>query len=305
MRLFIKNTVSGWAVLLLLFVSGPVQGQELNARVEILAPQVPNANKRVMDVLQKIATDFLNNRSWTGRKVTPNERIDCNFVITIHSWDGASEYTAQSQIVSMRPVYETTYDSPVLNMMDKNFDFSYVEGQIMEFSEQQFMNNFTSLLAFYAYVIIGMDADTFAPNGGNFYFQKASGIVNNAQQGGFKGWRSFDGNESRYWLSANLLDAKFDLLRNFVYRYYRQGLDQLSSNQSAAHESLKVMLPDLKKLDRFGQGSMLDQLFFTAKAGELAGIYSNLNHQERMNAYQILMEIDPANSNKYEEMRNR
>lgn len=283
----------------------PVNAQELHARVEILAPQVPNANKRVLDVLQRVVTDFLNKRSWTGKQVLSQERIDCNVVITINSWDGSSEYTAQAQILSVRPVFDTTYDSPILNMVDKDFDFSYVEGQIVDFSDQQYMSNLTSLLAYYAYLILGMDADTFSLEGGANYFSSAQNVLNNAQNGGFKGWRSMDGNENRYWLLNNLQDRRYQAIRHFQYEFYRNGMDLMVSQPQVAQTNIKSLLPTLKNIERFGQGAVLDQIFFTSKSNELVGIFGGMNHQDRMQAYQLLMEVDPSNGNKYEALRNR
>jgi len=288
-----------------LFLSLGAHSQELNVKVEVLAPQVPNANKRIMEVIEKMASDFLNSRSWTGREVLPSERIDGNIVITIQSWDGSSEYVAQAQILSMRPVFGTNYNSPVFNKVDKNFNFSYLEGQVMDYSEQEYKNNFTSLLAYYAYMMIGMDADTFSPLGGNPYFQQAQAIVNTAQQGGNEGWRSFDGNDNRYWLAQNMVDRKFEALRLISYEYHRNGLDMLSSQMNQAQNALKNLLPEFKKIDRFGMGSLIDQVFFTTKSTELTGVYSGLPHQDRMLAFQTLVELDPANTHKYEALRNR
>lgn len=289
----------------LIFLCFTAKSQELNIQVEVLAPQLPNANKRIMEVIEKISTDFLNSRSWTGREVLPSERIDGNLVITLQSWDGSSEYTAQAQILSMRPVYGTNYSTPVFNKVDKNFNFSYLEGQVMDYADQQFKNNLTSLLAFYAYTLIGMDADTFSPLGGTPYFQQAINVVNSAQQGGFEGWRSFDGNDNRYWLSQNFMDRKFEGLRMISYAYHRNALDMLSLETSQGQGVLKNLLPEFKKIDRFGLGSVLDQVFFTTKSAELTGIYSGLTHQDRMQAFQTFTESDPSNTTKYEALRNR
>lgn len=282
-----------------------MSAQELNARVEILSPQVTHTNKRVLDVLEGIISDFLNRRSWTGNQVQPSERIDCSFVITINSWDGSSEFTAQAQIMSMRPVFNTSYASPILNMMDKDFNFSYTDGQIMDYSDQQFMNNLTSLLAYYAYLIIGMDADTFSPHGGDPFYTAARSVVNNAQNTNYSGWRSMDGDANRYWLINNLQDRRYSTIRDFLYDFSRLGLDQLADSPEVARQHIIGAVGGLKDVDRFSQGAVLDQLFFTAKASELVGVLSNLPQQERMQAYNLLISIDPSNSNKYEALRNR
>lgn len=287
------------------FNSTRLTAQELNARVEILSPQLPHTNKRVLEVLQKIMSDFLNNRSWTGLTVEPNERIDCNFVITISEWDGLSEFTGQAQILSMRPVYHTNYNSPVLNMTDEDFNFTYTEGQMIDYSDQQFSNNLTSLLAYYAYLIIGMDADTFSRDGGTNYFTQAQRVVNNAQNTAYSGWRFMDGNSNRYWLITNLLDRRYEPVRQFQYEYSRQGLDVLAENPEMGRKNIQESMKLLSSIDRMAQGAMLGQLLFTAKASEFVGILSGLNPQERLQSYHFLSEIDPSNDSKYEALRGR
>lgn len=283
----------------------PARAQELNARVEILSPQLPHTNKRVLDVLQRVITDFLNKRSWTGQQIQPNERIDCSFVITINTWDGVSDFTGQAQIMSMRPVYNTNYSSPILNMVDRDFNFSYVDGQMIDYSDQQFTSNLTSLLAYYANLIIGMDADTFSPDGGTPYYQVAMGIVNNAQSSQYTGWRFMDGDANRYWLVNNMQDRRFYPIRKFLYEYSRQGLDQLAENPVQARQNIVKSMELLKTVDRMGQGAMLDQLFFMAKSNELVGVLSALNPQERVQMFNLLSEIDPSNSGRYEVLRSR
>lgn len=287
------------------FQATRLSAQELNARVEILSPQLPQTNKRVLDVLQKIMSDFLNNRSWTGLPVAPNERIDCNFVITISEWDGLSEFSGQAQILSMRPVYQTNYNSPVLNMTDDEFNFSYTEGQMIDYSDQQFTNNLTSLLAYYAYLIIGMDADTFSPEGGTNYFTQAQRVVNNAQNTAYSGWRFMDGNSNRYWLITNLLDRRYESVRKFQYEYSRHGLDLLAENPAQGRKNIVASMDLLSSIDRMAQGAMLGQLLFTAKANEFVGILSGLNPQERVQSYHFLSEIDPSNDSKYQALRGR
>lgn len=281
-----------------------VMGQDLNARVEILSPQVQNTNKRALDVLRKAISDFLNNRSWSANQVRPEERIDCSFVITINAWDGSSNFTAQAQIVSTRPVFNTTYNSPVLSISDQHFNFSYTEGQLMDYSDQQYMNNLTSLLAFYAYIIVGLDADTFEHNGGTPFYTAAQNIVNYAQNTGFSGWRSMEGLNNRFWLVNNLLDRRYQPIRDFLYSFSMKGLDTMAENAQQARKMMLDLLPLLQKVDRLAQGAVFNQVFFTAKSDELVGVFSGMGPQERVQAYNILAEVDPANAGKYERLRN-
>jgi hypothetical protein len=283
--------------------SSSVYGQDLNARVEILSPQVQNTNKRVLDLLQKVMRDFLNNRSWSQRIVQPQERIDCSFVITITSWDGSSSFKAQAQIASTRPVFQSGYQSPMLNRMDTQFDFTYVEGQSLDFSDQQFSNNLTSLLAYYAYLIVGIDADTFAPNGGTTAFQAAQAVVNQSQYAGFEGWGSMDGTQNRYWIVQNLLDTRYQPIRAFWYAFSREGLDRMHDQPTQARVQMKELLSLLNQIDRQAQGAILDQLFFTAKVHEFVGIFGSLAIQDRMAISQLLIQMDPANATHYETLK--
>ncbi|MFC7523518.1 DUF4835 family protein [Parapedobacter sp. GCM10030251] len=301
-----KNMVKRLGIALVFFIGAVcfARAQDLNARVQILSPQVQNTNKRALDVLEKAISDFLNNRTWSANEVQPQERIDCSFVITINAWDGSSNFTAQAQIISTRPVFNTSYNSPVLSISDNNFNFSYTEGQLMDYSDQQYMNNLTSLLAYYAYIIVGLDADTFESNGGTPFYTAAQNIVNNAQNTGFNGWRSMEGTDNRFWLVNNLLDRRYQPLRDFLYSFYLRGLDKMSENAMEARKTILELLPMLRKVDRLAQGAVFNQVFFTAKSDELIGIFGGMGPQERVQAYNVLAEVDPANANKYESLRN-
>ncbi len=278
--------------------------QDLNARIQvILAPQIQNSNKRTLDVLEGSLKDFLNGRQWTANDLQVQERIDCNFVITITDWDGSSSFKAEAQIQSSRPVYGTSYNSTVLNLSDKDFDFNYSEGQALEFSDQNFTNNLSSLLAYYAYIITAMDDDTFSKMGGNSNFNKAQTVVNNCQNTSSKGWKAFDGSRNRYWLIENLTNKSYNTIRQTLYDYHRNGLDIMADNQSKGRSVIFSLLPQLQKMDSQKQGSMLMQVFFASKADELTNIFSEADPQEKMKAYNILTEIDPANITKYEALK--
>ncbi|SEM98986.1 protein of unknown function [bacterium A37T11] len=279
--------------------------QDLNARVQVLSPLVQNTNKRALEVLQKAISDFLNNRQWSDKKLKPQESIDCSFVINITSWDGSTNFKAEAQIVSTRPVYNTSYNSPVLNMADKEFDFEYTEGSPMDYSDQQYTNNLTSLLAYYAYIIVGMDSDTFSPEGGTFYYNRAQTVVNNAQNSNNTGWKSIESMRNRFWLVSNLLDQKYKPLRDFMYSFYANCLDKMVDSPNSARRSILDLLPSLQNVDRFGQGAMFNQVFFTAKADEFIGLTGGMAPPDRMKALNILSQADPANANKYETIRNQ
>jgi hypothetical protein len=295
-----------YTYLLNLFVFGLVSAsaQDLNARVQILSPQIQITNKRAIDELEITMRDFLNNRKWSTDNYKTQERIDCSFILNIISWDGSSNFKAEAQIQSSRPIYGTTYGSTILNLSDKDFNFSYFEGQPLEFSDQIFMNNLSAILAYYAYTIVGLDYDSFSKLGGSPYYIKARNIVENAQNTPFAGWKAFDDLRNRYWLIENLNNKSYTPVREILYQYHRNGLDLMAENSLKARKQILSLLPDFQKIEKQKQGSMLNQMFFTAKATELINVIEQADPQEKLKAFSILSEIDPANIGKYEMLKN-
>jgi hypothetical protein len=286
-----------------LLMISPAFSQDLNARVQVLSPQISNSNKRVFEVLETSIREFLNTKRWSPDVLQTQERIDCNFVITINEWDGSNNFKAEAQIQSSRPVYGSSYNSTILNINDKDFDFSYTEGQPLDYSDQNYISNLTSVLAYYAYIITGLDYDSFTKTGGTPYYTKAQAIVNFAQNAPNSGWKAFEGLRNRYWLSENLLNKTYSPIREALYEYHRNGLDLMADNQSKGRKNIFSILPQLQKLDKQKQGSMLPQLFFTAKSDEIVNVLSGSAPQDKLKAYNILTEIDPANISKYEALK--
>jgi len=290
-------------VWILLFVGfGKLHAQELNARITLLAPQVSNISKPTLDALQKTIRDFLNNNKFSNESYKPQERIECSFVITINSWDGGSGYTAEAQIQSSRPVFNSSYNSTLLNMSDKNFDFNFNDGATIDFSDQNYISNISALLTYYAYTIIGMDKDSFSKMGGTPFYKKAQNIINLAQASGNTGWRAADGLRNRFWFNENVLNPIFGELRNFIYSYHLSGLDQLTDNDKGLTQ-IVAALPALQQMDKQKLGSIFPNVYFASKAEEVTNVLSKLNGQERMKAYNMLAEIDPANIGKYEGLK--
>jgi len=292
-------------IFFLTLVSLIAYAQELNTRVQILAPTINNANKRSLDVLQNTIRDFMNNNKWTNETYLPQERIECNLVINITAWDGNANYTAEAQIQSSRPVYGSSYSTTLLNMSDKDFGFTFTEGQALDFSEQNFLTNLSSLLGFYAYTIIGLDKDSFAKQGGTPYYQKALNLINIAQTAGAKGWRPVDGLRNRYWLNENLLSNSFKGLRTFIYEYHLNGLDKLQDNANIGAKNILSSLSDLKQFDKQKLGAIFPNVYFAAKAEEITNVLSLANPQDKMKAYNLLVEIDPPNTGKYDSLTKR
>lgn len=288
---------------LLSIISQVAFTQELNIRVQVTAPTIPNINKKTVELIQTTVRDFMNNNKWSNETYLPQERIECNLVLTITAWDGGSGYKAESQIQTSRPVYGTSYNSTLLNLSDKDFDFSYNEGQPVDISDQNYISNLSSLLSYYAYTIIGLDKDSFSKLGGTPYFLKAQNILNVAQASGNSGWKAYDGLRNRYWMNENLLNKNFQELRVFIYNYHANALDHMQENPSKATKTLLGFLPELKQMDKQKLGSIFPNVYFATKADEIVNILSTGDAQNKIEAYNLLSDIDPANINKYEGLK--
>lgn len=292
-------------LIILIIIFGVAKAQELNSRVQILAPNISNINKKNLEVLQNTFKDFLNNNKWTNTTHLPQERIECNFVITITGWDGNSNYSAEAQIQSSRPVFGSSYYSTILNINDKDFDFNYNEGQSLDFSDQNYISNLSSLLGYYAYTIIGLDKDSFSKLGGTQFYARAQNVLNVAQTAGNKGWKAFDGLRNRYWLNENLLNNGFKELRVFIYDYHLNGLDLLQENPTNGTKKIISILPTLQQMDKQKLGSIFPNAYFSSKAEEITNVLSLADPLDRIKAYNLLSEIDPANINKYEGLKKK
>ncbi|QQL49235.1 type IX secretion system protein PorD [Mucilaginibacter ginkgonis] len=273
--------------------------QDLNARVQVLAPKVATTNRRIFSSLETAMREFLAGRKWSVDQFANNEKIDCNFLLNVTSWDGASNFTGELQVQSSRPVFNSSYTSTIFTINDKDVDFTYTEGQTIDYSNQNFQSNLSSIMAYYAYIILGFDYDSFSRYGGTPYFANAQTVVINAQTSAYKGWKAFDNNFNRYWLSENLGNKTYIPLRNFIYEYHRNGLDLMADNPSVARKNILNQLPILTQLDRQRLGATLPTLFFTAKSDELVNIFSASSPQEKAGVYNLLLQADPSNGPKY------
>jgi hypothetical protein len=287
-------------------LSSELLSQELNASVQVLAPNVQTSDRRVFTTLETAVREFLNNRKWTDENYQNQERIECQYLINIESKNNNS-FSGSLQVFYSRPVYNSDYKSPVLVHQDPKFDFEYVEFDRLDFAENTFISNLTSVLAYYAYIIIGFDHDTYALNGGTKYFNVAQNIVGNAQNNGFAGWGSFDGNKNRFWLTDNLNSPAFNNFRSCLYMYHRQGLDLMhkQSNIKQAKKNIKNALISLKEVNDQRRNSMVLQLWFDAKTNEIAKIYGGGDPIPISDLKDILVELDPNNSSTYEELGAR
>lgn len=277
----------------------PLAGQDLNCRVQVIHPQQQLSDTRIFKTLEKAISDFLNNRKWSDNVFQVQERIQANMLIRVIEWDGNNRFTASAQIQSYRPVYGTSYNSLVFMINDEDWEFLYSEQEPIEYVPTGRSGNLAFLLAFYANVIMGMDYDTFSPGGGNRFFLQAQNIVNQAQNTGFKGWRSFESLRNRYWLIEDLLNTELKPVRDMMYIYHRKGLDAFFESTSKGRNAIFTELPRLEEANNRRPSSMLMQLFFTAKADELSNILKEAGPGERSKAINTLSAIDPSNANKY------
>jgi len=285
-----------------MFAAGFVTAQELNCQVTVLSPQIQSSDKRVFTTMQTAIYEFMNNTRWTGDKFLNQERIECSMQITINDRPSNDAFSGTIQIQSNRPIFKSSYNSPVFNFNDENFNFRYLEYQQLEFSETGNTSNLTNVLAYYAYTIIAIDYDAYSPLGGSPYFLKAQAIVSNAQAGAEKGWKAFESTRNRYWLNENMLNPIFRPVRQIYYDYHRKGLDVMTEKKEDAVAAIAAGIESLKKVHRDKPGSLLLQVFFTAKAEELVNIFSQAFPDVKNRVKATLDEIDPANMNKYEKI---
>lgn len=273
--------------------------QELNCQVQVLSSQIAGTDKRVFESMQTAIYEFMNNRKWTNEAFKIEERIDCSILINITEKPGADEFKGTLQIQARRPVFKTSYNTALLNFNDNDLIFKYLENQTLEFQENTYSSNLTSILGYYAYLMLGLDYDSFSLNGGTPYLQKALAVVNNAQNSGYAGWKAFDSDKNRYWLINNMLDATFVSMRECMYNYHRKGLDVMADNKESGRAAIIESLEGLKKIHQVKPLSFSLQVFFIAKADEIVNIFCGAFSDEKAKVVTLLNEIDPTNSNKY------
>lgn len=288
-------------ILLLLASNVWVLGQELNCKVEVNSSQIQGSDQSIFTAMQKAIFEFVNNRKWTDHIYAVEERIECNMLLNIESVD-KNQFTATLQVQATRPVYNTAYNSTLLNHIDKQFTFVFNEFDPLNYSENAYLSNLTSVLSYYVYLILGLDYDSFSPSGGEIYYKKAQAIVNNAQSSGNEGWKAFEDDKNRYWIVQNLLDPRFSSIRKCWYNYHRLGFDILTKEPEKAKRVILDNVKTLEEIQKFQPVSFQLQFFFNAKADELVSLYKTGNPQMKTEAYGFLNRIDPVHANKYQNL---
>ncbi|GIV34314.1 MAG: DUF4835 domain-containing protein [Chitinophagales bacterium] len=300
---------SMWAISLILFFFflpvffSPASAQELRCKVEVISKKLQTTEAKVFKTLETSVFEFMNNRKWTNDFFKEEEKIECSLFINVTEELGANRYRAQVNILSSRPVFNSDYNSVILNHSDKDWVFEYSEFQPLDYNENEFTSNLTSMLAFYAYLIIGLDYDAFSLNGGTPYFQKAQTIVNNIPSGLSSdvapGWKAIDSDKNRYWIVENLLNPRYAPIRQALYEYHLQGLDVMYEDAAKAR---LVILNAVRKVGEVAEEyptALLVRMFFNAKSEELIQIFSGAPPNEKVTILQVLYKADPVNSSKY------
>lgn len=286
----------------LLISQSLVNAQELRCNISISSQKIQGANKQVFETMQSDLYEFMNNRKWTDQKFAMDERIECNFFIILDEQISADEFKGSIQVQARRPVFGSSYETVLLNIKDNDFHAKYVEYQTLEFNETSNKDNLTNILAFYAYVVLGMDYDSFTSEGGTEFFQKAQSIVNNSQNAREKGWKAFESERNRYWLVENILNKSYAGFRGCTYQYHRQGLDLMADKAPEGRAAIAESLKSIQKVFRSRPSLYILQVFFDAKSDELVNVFSKSFPDEQNRVTVILNEVDPSNGSKYEKI---
>jgi Domain of unknown function (DUF4835) len=294
-------------VLLLTGLISRLPAQDLQANVSVLASRVPSSvDHKIFQTLQTALYNFMNGRNWSNETFQNNEKIRCNFLINISSAGDNNSYQATLTVQAGRSIYNSSYQSPLINFQDESFAFRYTEFQPLEFSDNRVQGseplaaNLTATLAYYIDLILGLDFDSYSLRGGDPYFQKALNIVNNAPDSReISGWKAFDGIRNRYWLIENLTNSKYTLVHDAYYSYYRSGMDQLYDKPSEGRTAVLNALNMLNTVNTESPNLMIIQFFFQGKSTEVSKIFVPSPADEKARALDLLSRLDISNANRY------
>lgn len=277
--------------------------QELKCNVTLNSDMIQGTNKSVFSTLQKSISEFVNNRKWSEQTYTTTERIDCSMNIIVKKVEG-DQFSAEIQIQSRRPVFNSSYNTTLLNFKDNDFTFEYKEFDQLEMNETTITSNLTAVLAYYSYLIIGYDMDSYSRLGGSPFFEAAERIVSSAQSADLPGWKAFESSKNRYALINNITDEAFKKFRNFFYEYHRIGLDEMAINMTNARQRIFTGLPLVREANRARPSAIIISSFMDAKNDELISIFSKATENEKKEAVQILSDINPTAIDHYEKILN-
>lgn len=287
--------------LLVFFIFGFAHAQQLNCTVTINTERLPNPNQQVFKTLQTSLSEFVNKTDWTGAVLKQNERINCSMYITLSS-NSSDQFTGTIQVQASRLIYNSTYSSPIFNFNDKDFNFRYTEYEPLLFNPSTFDSNLVSVVSFYSYLILGIDADTFQMGAGDQYFETAQNIANVAQQGGFKGWNQSDGLQNRYYLISDMVSPMYSDLRQTMFAYHT-ALDGMSEDLKGSKEKIKDALMIIGRLNSVKPNAFLTRVFFDAKSDEIASIFSGGPSIPITDLTDVLNKVSPLNASKWAQMK--
>lgn len=283
-----------------LFFANTAAAQELKCDIRVNSNQVAGTDKTVFQSLQTALYEFINNTKWTSINFKTAEKIECSVAITIKERTEANTFTGEINIALRRPCYKASYTTPVLNYVDQKLSFEYIDGQPLDFSLNTHMSDLTSTIAFYVYMMLGLDFDSFSLNGGAPYFEAAQQVVNNAQSSSQAGWKAFDGNKNRYWMVENMTNNSYAPLHQFMYEYHRLGLDLMSEKPDQGRAAILNSLQYLQNVHSSYPTCFFLQLIVEAKRDEIVNVFSQGTQQEKTQAVNIMKQIDPAKSSLYD-----
>ncbi|GGD16651.1 type IX secretion system protein PorD [Flavobacterium orientale] len=275
-----------------------VSAQELNCEIKVNSDRVTSANQQIFKTLETSLNEFVNKTKWTNLTLKQNERVECSMFINVSEFN-ANSFTATIQVQASRPVYNSLYSTPTFNFNDKDFSFRYVEFENLFFNPNSFDSNLVSVLAYYVYVILGIDADTYSSKGGTNYFEQAEAIVTVAQTGGYKGWSQSDGFQNRYFLVNDLLSNTFDPIRESMFQYHVNGLDIMADNLKSGKDAIKESLMNLNEIHNVRPNAFLTRVFFDTKSDEIVSVFSGGPNVTIADLVDNLNRISPLNSSKW------
>ena len=284
----------------LLSLTQLLHAQELKCDIRVNSNKVSGTDRTVFQNMQTALYEFINNTKWTNVNFKTTEKIECSIAITIKERTGTESYTAELNMALRRPCYKASYTTPILNYVDPYFYFDYMEGVPLDFSINTHMSDLTSTLAFYVYMFLGLDFDTFSLNGGTPFFEAAQRVVDNAQSSSQPGWKAFDGNKNRYWMAENLNNSAYAPLRQFMYQYHRLGLDVMSEKPDEGRAAILTALENLQTVYNSYPTCFFLQLIIEAKRDEIINVFSEGTQQEKTKASNIMKLIDPSKSSQYD-----
>ncbi|PWB23128.1 DUF4835 family protein [Flavobacterium sp. HTF] len=288
-------------IFLVFLIFGAAQAQQLNCTVTLNTERLQTPNQQVFKTLQSSLSEFVNKTDWTGSVLKQNERINCSMYITLSSYSG-DQFSGTIQIQASRLIYNSTYSSPIFNFNDKDFSFRYTEYEPLLFNPTVFESNLISVVSFYSYMILGIDADTFQMDGGSSYLETAQNIANVAQQGGFKGWSQTDGLQSRYFLINDMMSPTYSDLRQTMFSYH-SGLDNMSQDLKASKEKIKSSILLIGKLNSVKPNAFLTRVFFDAKSDEIVSVFSGGPSIPITDLTDVLNKVSPLNTTKWSQIK--